>query len=132
MTRYEWLLLLHLIGAFAAMGSVVVFSVLMVSGARVAGPQLTYLGRRLWDVGGTLTLVFGVWLALDVDGYGILDGWILTALVLWAIAGGAGIRLGLAYSEGEEPPPGSVVPAYAVMAVAVTAMLVVMIYKPGA
>ena len=78
-TRYEWLLLLHLIGAFASMGSVVVFSVLMAGGARVAGPQLTFLGRRLWDVGGLLTLVFGVWLALDVDGYGLLDGWILTA-----------------------------------------------------
>ena len=78
MTRYEWLLLLHLIGAFASMGSVVVFSVLMASGARVAAPQLTFLGRRLWDVGGLLTLVFGVWLALDVDGYGLLDGWILT------------------------------------------------------
>ena len=132
MTRYEWLLLLHLIGAFASMGSVVVFSVLMAGGARVAGPQLTYLGRRLWDVGGTLTLVFGVWLALDVDSYGIFDGWILTALVLWAIAGAAGIRLGMVYAEGEEPAPESVVPVYAVMAVAVTAMLVVMIYKPGA
>ena len=131
MTRYEWLLLLHLIGAFAAMGSVVVFSVLVVSGARVAGPQLTYLGRRLWDVGGLLTLVFGVWLALDVDGYGILDGWILSALVLWAIAAGAGVRLGMAYTEGE-PPAGNVLPLYAVMAVAVTALLVVMIYKPGA
>lgn len=131
MTRYEWLLFLHLIGAFAAMGSVVVFSVLMASGARVAAPQLTYLGRRLWDVGGLLTLVFGVWLALDVDGYGILDGWILTALVLWAIAGGAGIRLGMVFSDGDQPPSGSVVPLYAVMAVAVTALLVVMIYKPG-
>ena len=131
MTRYEWLLLLHLIGAFAAMGSVVVFSVLMLGGVRVAGPQLTYLGRRLWDVGGALTLIFGVWLALDVDGYGLLDGWILAALVLWAIAAGAGVRLGMAYSEGE-PPSGSVVPMYAVMAMAVTALLVVMIYKPGA
>jgi hypothetical protein len=131
-TRYEWLLLLHLVGAFAAMGSVVVFSVLMVSGARVAGPQLTYLGRRLWDVGGLLTLVFGVWLALDVDGYGILDGWILGALVLWAIAAGAGIRLGTAYSDGDEARSGNVVPTYAVMAVAITALLVVMIYKPGA
>ena len=131
MTRYEWLLLLHLIGAFAAMGSVVVFSVLMLGGVRVAGPQLTYLGRRLWDVGGALTLIFGVWLALDVDGYGLLDGWILAALVLWAIAAGAGVRLGMVYSEGE-PPSGSVVPMYAVMAVAVTALLVVMIYKPGA
>ena len=132
MTRYEWLLLLHLIGAFASMGSVVVFSVLVASGAQVAAPQLTFLGRRLWDVGGLLTLVFGVWLALDVDGYGLLDGWILTAFVLWAIAGAAGIRLGILYSEGDEPPSGSVVPLYAVMAFAVTALLVVMIYKPGA
>ena len=86
MSRYEWLLLLHLIGAFAAVGSVVVFSVLLAGGARVAGPQLTFLGRRLWDVGGLLTLVFGIWLALD--DYSIVDGWILTALVLWAIAAG--------------------------------------------
>ena len=100
MTRYEWLLLLHLIGAFAAMGSVVVFSVLLLGGDRVAGAQLTFLGRRLWDVGGMLTLIFGIWLALDVDGYGLLDGWILSAFVLWAIAGGTGVRLGLVYADG--------------------------------
>ena len=131
MTRYEWLLLLHMIGAFAAVGSVVVFSVLLAGGARVAGAQLTFLGRRLWDVGGTLTLVFGVWLALDVDGYSIVDAWILIALALWAVAGGAGIRLGMLYTEGE-PPRERVVPLYAGMALAVTALLVVMIYKPGA
>ena len=131
MTRYEWLLLLHLIGAFAAVGSVVVFSVLLAGGARVVGAQLTFLGRRLWDVGGALTLVFGIWLALDVDGYSILDAWILIALVLWAVAGGAGIRLGLVYGEGE-PPREQVVPLYAAMALAVTALLIVMIYKPGA
>ena len=58
-----------------------------------------------------LTLVFGVWLALDVDGYGILDGWILIAFALWAVAGAAGIRLGLAYSEDEPPPARKVMPA---------------------
>jgi hypothetical protein len=131
-TRYEWLLLLHLIGAFAAVGSVVVFSVLMLSGARVAGAQLTFLGRRLWDVGGLLTLVFGVWLALDLDSYGIFDGWIITALVLWVIAAGAGMRLGEEYSGAGPPERGRVVPLYAVMAITVTALLVVMIYKPGA
>jgi len=78
-SRYDWLLFLHLIGAFAAMGSVVVFSVLFLGGDRIAAPQLTFLGRRLWDVGGLLTLVFGVWLALD--DYSIVDGWILIALV---------------------------------------------------
>ncbi len=129
MSRYDWLLFLHLIGAFAAMGSVVVFSVLLLAGDRVAGAQLTFLGRRLWDVGGMLTLVFGIWLALDVDGYGLLDGWILTAFVLWAIAAGTGIRLGEAYSAGTGERAR---PLYAVMTIAVLALLVVMIYKPGA
>jgi hypothetical protein len=119
-TRYEWLLLLHLIGAFAAVGSVVVFTVLFAGGGRVADQQLTFLGRRLWDVGGLLTLVFGVWLALDE--YSIVDGWILAALVLWAIAAGAGVRVADTRSRG----------LYALMAITVTALLVVMIYKPGA
>jgi uncharacterized membrane protein len=119
-SRYEWLLLFHLIGAFAAMGSVVVFSTLFVGGDRIAGPQLTFLGRRLWDVGGALTLIFGVWLALD--DYSIVDGWILTALVLWAIAAGTGVRVAETKSKA----------LYGVMAVATLALLVVMIYKPGA
>lgn len=131
MSTYDWLLFLHLIGAFAAMGSVVVFSVLLASGGRVAAPELTFLGRRLWDVGGMLTLVFGIWLALDLDQYDFFDGWILLALALWAVAGAAGIRLGLAYDGDEPPPPGRVNPLYAVMAISVTALLVVMIYKPG-
>jgi hypothetical protein len=130
LSRYEWLLFLHLIGAFLAVGSVVVFSVLLLAGGRVATAQLTFLGRRLWDVGGLLTLVFGVWLALD--DYDILDGWIVTALVLWAIAAATGVRLGLAYTGSAEPDRRLVTPLYAAMAVAVLALLAVMIFKPGA
>jgi len=127
-SRYDWLLFLHLIGAFAAMGSVVVFSVILLGGDRVAGAQLTFLGRRLWDVGGLLTLVFGIWLALD--DYSIVDGWILIALVLWAIAGATGVRIGMALDSGTATE--RVRPLYAVMTIAVVALLVVMIYKPGA
>ncbi|MEA2456766.1 MAG: putative integral rane protein [Thermoleophilaceae bacterium] len=130
MSRYDWLLFLHLIGAFAAVGSVVVFSVLMLGGARVAGAQLTFLARRLWDVGGLLTLVFGIWLALD--DYSLGDAWILIALALWAVSAAAGVRLGTAYSETDAPPAARVQPLYGVMAIATTALLVVMIYKPGA
>jgi hypothetical protein len=126
-SRYEWLLFLHLIGAFAATGSVVVFSLLLLGGDRIAGPQLTFLGRRLWDVGGLLTLVFGVWLALD--DYSIVDGWILTALVLWAIAGATGVRIGMTLESGSSD---RVRPLYAVMTLAVLALLFVMIFKPGA
>jgi hypothetical protein len=126
-SRYEWLLFLHLIGAFAAVGSAVVFSVLLLGADRVAGSELTFLARRLWDVGGLLTLVFGIWLALD--DYSIVDGWILAALVLWAIAAATGIRLGMTMEEGGGE---RVRPLYAVMTIAVLALLVVMIYKPGA
>jgi hypothetical protein len=131
-SRYEWLLFLHLIGAFAATGSVVVFSVLLLGGDRIAGPQLTFLGRRLWDVGGLLTLVFGVWLALD--DYSIGDGWILTALVLWAIAGATGVRIGMSLDGGQREGAQAerVRPLYAVMTIAVLALLFVMIFKPGA
>ncbi len=127
MSRYDWLLFLHLIGAFAAVGSVVVFSVLLLGADRVAGAQLTFLARRLWDVGGLLTLVFGIWLALD--DYSIGDGWILIALVLWAIAAATGVRIGMAFDSGASE---RVRPLYAVMTIAVLALLVVMIYKPGA
>ena len=72
--------------------------------------------------------MFGIWLALD--DYSIVDGWILIALVLWAIAGAA-----RACASAWRSTPGTgerVRPLYAVMTIAVVALLVVMIYKPGA
>jgi hypothetical protein len=127
---YDWLLFLHVLGAFAAVGSVVVFTVLLLAAdATPAALRLTTLGRRLWDIGGATTLVFGVWLALHVEGYDLLDGWILAALVLWVVATGSGTRLGLAYRE---PDGGRPLVLWAVMTLAVVALLVDMIFKPGA
>ena len=120
MSAYELLLFLHLIGAFALIGSVVVYTALFAGGERVAGPPLTALARRLWDVGGGLTLLFGVWLAFKE--YSIVDGWILGALVLWVVAAAVGGR-----AQGE-PTRGM----YGVMAVVTLAILVLMIWKPGA
>jgi hypothetical protein len=106
--RYDWLLFLHLLAAFGMVASVVVF-----------------------------TVVF----AIDLDGYEVWDGWILAAIVLWAIAAGAGIRLGMGYQEALDRSRGEGALAvstdrsallYGVMTVAVAALLVVMIYKPGA
>ena len=128
MSRYDWLLFLHLIGAFAAIGSAAVFTVLFAGGDRVAGPQLTFLGQRLFDVGGVLTIVFGVWLALD--DYNITDGWIIGALVLWIVMAGAGSRVGASYREGQGGA--AVRPLFGVMALATLAILYLMIFKPGA
>ena len=127
MSRYDWLLFLHLIGAFAMIGSVVAFSTLLVSGERVAGPQLVFLGRRLFEVGGLLTLVFGVWLALD--DYSITDGWILGALVLWVVGGGSGSRVGELYNSGAGERARQ---PLIVMTLATLVILILMIFKPGA
>jgi hypothetical protein len=126
-SRYEWLLFLHLIGAFAMVGSVVAFTMLLVGGTRVAGPQLTFLGRRLFEVGGLLTLVFGIWLSLD--DYSITDGWILAALVLWVIGGGSGSRVGELYNTGAADRARQ---PLVVMTLATLTILIVMIFKPGA
>jgi uncharacterized membrane protein len=135
-SRYEWLLFLHLLSAFALVASVVVFTTVLLGARQGASAplRLTPLGRRLSDIGGTGTLVFGVWLALDE--YDLFDGWILTALVLWIVGAVAATSLGMNFQEARD---GGGVAAgarqnllYAVTAVAVVALLVVMIYKPGA
>lgn len=137
MSRYDWLLFLHVLFAFAIVGSVVVFTAVLagVRGGAPAALRLTPLARRLWDVGGAGTLVLGVWLAIDLDGYGVLDGWVIAALVLWALAAFAGMRLGLVFQEARdrgELGAGRANLLYAITALATLALLVDMIYKPGA
>lgn len=138
MSRYEWLLFLHVLSAFALVASLVIFTTLLAT-ARDSRPSpllgISWLGSRLWDVGVLGTLVFGVWMATDIDNYDLLDGWILAALVLWVIAAGAGARVGLAYralrDEGAELAV-VVRTQQLVMIVAATLLLVDMIFKPGA
>lgn len=59
-------------------------------------------------IAGTLgTLVFGIWLAIERDEYQVWDGWILAALVLWAIAAETGRRGGVPYMEAQIYKPGA-------------------------
>ena len=133
-STYEWLLFLHLLAAFLLVSGLVAYSVLVLSGAgetvaRSLGPP----ALALWNAGGLGTLVFGVWLALDVDGYELWDGWIIAALVLWVIGSGAAGRLGAALREGRSA--GRIQGArmmVGVMALATLLLLVDMIFKPGA
>jgi hypothetical protein len=134
-SRYDWLLFLHVLAAFALVASLVIYTALLA--APRAGPvlRLSWLGARLWDVGGLGTLVFGVWMAIDLDNYDLLDGWIIAALLLWVIAAGAGARLGIAFA-GLRESGGELARAariqHVVMIVATTALLADMIFKPGA
>jgi hypothetical protein len=127
---YEWLLFLHVLAAFLLVSGLLAYGVLVLGGggAAVRG-VLARPAAGLWNVGGLGVLVFGVWLALNVDGYELWDAWIIVALVLWLIASGAGGQLERLVREGAVAGGRA---HYAVMAAATVVLLLDMIYKPWA
>jgi hypothetical protein len=135
---YGWLLFFHVLAAFSIVATVVVFSALALGLTRDA--RVLTVSSVLWGIGGLGTLVFGVWLALYVSSYRIYDGWIIAALVLWAIATGLGQRAEGEYREALSGGGGTVDSRAArsaalfhwLRSIVVLALLVVMIYKPGA
>ncbi len=130
---YDWLLFLHVLAAFLLVATVVIFSAFALGAA--ADSRVLAVGNVLWAVGGLGTLVFGIWLAIYLDGYDLLDGWILAALVLWAGATELGRRAEL----GIAPEASGVSAAdrsralmfHWLRTVVVLALLVDMIFKPG-
>jgi uncharacterized membrane protein len=92
LSKYEWLLFLHVTGAFLFLGAAVVALVLNVAALRRDRPSEIALLLRLiaqttvgFAVGLLLVLVFGLWLVHNV-GYGYGDGWIVAALVLFVLS----------------------------------------------
>ncbi|MCP9488200.1 MAG: hypothetical protein MSC30_20355 [Gaiellaceae bacterium MAG52_C11] len=139
MDLYDWLLFLHVLGAFLAVGALTALWALVL-GTRTAAPLLgadstMRFGRGagiLVGVGMGVALVFGIWLAIDVDGYELWDAWILASLVLWAFAAWAGGASGKAF--GGDPVDGrrAGIRYQALNSVGVLVILVLMIWKPGA
>jgi hypothetical protein len=134
MSTYEWLLFLHIVAAFLLVSGLVAYSVLVLSGggavvSRTLGPP----ALALWNAGGLGVLVFGVWLALDVDGYELWDGWIVAAIVLWVVGSGAAGRLGATLGKGESVQRlDRARVLVGVMALATLLLLFDMVFKPGA
>ena len=126
---YEWLLFLHVVAAFMVVAGLVAFGVVVFNGGAAVRAAMRP-ALMLWNVGAAGVLVFGVWLALDVDDYGLLDGWIIAAFVLWLAAGAVGGRRERALREGDD----GVDPRLLVglMGLATTLLLIDMIFKPGA
>jgi hypothetical protein len=135
---YDTLLFLHVLAAFAIVATVVVFSAFAFG--LTTDSRVLAVGNVLWAVGGLGTLVFGIWLALYLQNYEIWDGWIVSASILWAIATELGRRAQLGYTTVTGAVEGEVATAEARQAalmhwlrsIVVLALLVVMIYKPGA
>jgi uncharacterized membrane protein len=156
---YQWLLALHLLAAASLVAALTLFTVLVLS---TRGTDVPSKVARFWGLGrfgtvivsiGTLgTLFFGIWLAIDADAYHVWDGWVIAAIVLWAIASGAGQRSGVPYQKagerarllvaaGNDAPDAEIGSLMSdsrawvlhwVTIAATLAILVLMIYKPGA
>ena len=120
------LLFLHVLAAFLLMGTVVMLS--SVALGAVAPPRTISIANLMWDAGGIGTIVFGIWLALDIDGYGLFDFWIIAAIVLWAVATELGRRARAALAEGAA----TFAQWHWLSALVVVVLLVDMIFKPGA
>jgi hypothetical protein len=103
----DWALALHVLSAFAYVGGIVLFWVLIVAVRKIDTPEATMrmepvvkVGNVAVGVGAVGTIVLGIWLAFSVGSYAIWDGWIIAALVLWAVSGALGQRTGVAYMRG--------------------------------
>ena len=159
MSFNDWLLALHVLSAFAYVAAVVLFWILIVAVRRIDTPEETIrmgpivnVGNAAVGIGAGGTIVLGIWLAFALDGYAIWDGWIIAALILWAIAGAVGQRTGVAYMQGmtkakELEAAGqrganaellalnrtsTGVVMHALASVAILLILLDMIFKPGA
>lgn len=132
---YEALLFLHVLAAFVLVAAVVIYSAVVLGAP--APPRVVTLANVLWDVGSLGVLVLGVWLVLDLSAYELWDGWIIAAIVLWALAAEIGRRTRDAVTLGDGDASVATVSATAArlhwLRTALTlALLIVMIYKPGA
>ena len=130
---YDTLLFLHVLGAFIAFVTIAMFTAYALGAATDRGSFA--LSGMAWNVSGVLLMVFGIWLALYVDGYEIWDGWILGALVLfWSPAERFGTRAGRdgRPASATSPPRSQVTMWHWLRTASIVLILVLMVWKPGA
>lgn len=158
MSRYEWLLFLHIASGLAFFAAYTIVSVVLIAGQRAPCAatvrELLRLARPadvLAWIGATGTLVFGIWLVADLDAYRLWDGWVAGAFALWLVAEEMIRRQDLVFKEarrvarttpvgargGTDEVPAVLRSRHTVVmhvsgSLALLGMLFLMIYKPGA
>ena len=157
MSEHDWLLLIHVGGAFCVLAGAPLAVVLNQAALRRVRPSevalllgLVRVAVVLIAAGMLVTLALGIWL-VDETAYAVDDGWVVAALALWlaaAVLGAVGgrrdrrtRRLAEGLAAGADEPsaelqarlrdPLSLALSYGSGA-AVLAILVLMIWKPGA
>jgi uncharacterized membrane protein len=158
-SKYDWLLFLHMSGAFLLLGGGAVAGALNIAALRRERPSevvvlfgLIRIAVVMITVGGILAFVFGLWLVADSPwSYSYGDGWVIAAIVLLLVANALGAVGGrredrtkelareLAASGDEPTPelrallrdPVTLALSYGSGLVLVV-LLAIMIWKPGA
>jgi hypothetical protein len=155
----DWVLALHLLSAFALVGAMIVFWVGIVVIRRTDLPEQVVAAGRLFPVatvavtvGSLGTIIFGVWLAISLDGVAVWSGWVIAAILLWAFGTETGRRSGPIYAlsidrakelvaSGSTGPDAKLAELgrsqqglmlHTVASLAILLILVDMIWKPGA
>ena len=157
MSTYQWLLELHVTGAFLLLGGGTVAATLNLAALRRERPSEVVLLFRLIRVavvaigiGTLLAFVFGLWLVHEA-GYRYSDGWVIAAILLLILGnalGGIGGRRDARTAQfaqelidaGDQPSPElqrrvrdpvSLALSYG-SGLILVAILAIMIWKPGA
>src|SRR5215210_1805415 len=137
MSAYDLLLFAHVFGAFALIaGTTALAPYALGVGAglleRAAILRTAVIGAASSVLGGTLTLVFGLWLVANRD-YELLRFWILAALALWGVSAYANSRVAAAARRERDGQSLSVNlrVLWAADALGALLILVLMIFKPG-
>jgi uncharacterized membrane protein len=159
MSTYDWLLFLHVTGAFLLIGGVVAAGTFSVAAhfrerpseiARLLG--LIRVAVVPLGIGAVMTLVFGLWLVSEAPwGYGFSQAWVIAAIALWVVGNAMGGQGGNRQKatrelaarlaeEGDAPSeelrarmrdPLGLVLSYG-SGLVILAVLAIMIWKPGA
>ena len=143
---YDWLLFFHVASVFLLGMAMIAFwgaiaaashpfgGVPVDMGTTVARPANILIGPAA-----LAALVFGVWLAIYVDGYEVWDGWILASIVLWAVAVATGSFAGRSFATAVDRAEAEAASLrrrglllHTASSLAYLVILVLMIFKPGA
>ena len=106
MSFEDWIFALHLLFAATLVGSLVMTWIVVVAMYSVDTAAATLSLSRVGMVGSALTVVgllgaigFGIWLAILRDDFEVWDGWVIAAIVLWALATVAIVRSFVEYAK---------------------------------
>ena len=106
MSFLDWIFALHLLTAATLVGSLVMSWIVVVAlySAETADETLSLnrvalVGTATTVAGLAGTIGFGLWLAILHDAFQVWDGWVILAIVLWAIATMAFLRSFVEYAK---------------------------------